>query len=75
VPDADGSTGQVLTTNGSGVLSFATIDSAFIETPQAISVDKVIAASTNAGMMGPTVSINSGTTITVGANSQLTVLN
>ena len=52
-----------------------TADASFIETPQAISVDKVIAASTNAGMMGPTVSINSGTLITVGANSQLTVLN
>ena len=52
-----------------------TADASFIETPQAISVDKVIAASTNAGMMGPTVTINSGTLITVGANSQLTVLN
>jgi hypothetical protein len=52
-----------------------TADASFIETPQSISVDKVIAASTNAGMMGPTVSINSGISITVGANSQLTVLN
>lgn len=75
LPNDTGSVGQALTTNGSGVLSFATVDSAFIETPQAITVNKVIAASTNAGMMGPTVSINSGITITVGANSQLTVLN
>ena len=51
-----------------------TADASFIETPQAISVDKVIAASTNAGMMGPTVAINSGISISVGANSLLTVL-
>jgi hypothetical protein len=51
------------------------VDSAFIETPQSISTSKVINASTNAGMMGPTVAINSGVSITVGANSQLTVLN
>ena len=49
-------------------------DAVFIETPQAISVDKVIAANTNAGLMGPTVSINSGISITVGTNSFLTVL-
>ncbi len=54
--------------------SLGNVDSAFIETPQAISDNKVIAASTNAGMMGPTVAINSGTTITVGANSLLIVL-
>ena len=75
LPNDTGSTGQALTTNGSGVLSFATIDSAFIETPQSITTNKVIAANINAGMMGPTVAINSGVFITVGANSQLTVLN
>ena len=46
----------------------------FLETPQTLMTDKVIAANINAGMMGPTVSINSGISITVGANSQLTVL-
>jgi hypothetical protein len=75
LPNDTGTTGQALTTNGSGVLSFATIDSAFIETPQSITTSKVIAANINAGMMGPTVAINSGVSITVGANSQLTVLN
>ena len=75
LPNDTGTTGQALTTNGSGVLSFATIDSAFIETPQSITTNKVIAANINAGMMGPTVAINSGISITVGANSQLTVLN
>ena len=50
------------------------VDSAFIETPQSISTNKVIDGNTNAGMMGPTVAINPGVSITVGANSQLTVL-
>ena len=75
LPNDTGTTGQALTTNGSGVLSFATIDSAFIETPQTITTNKVIAANVNAGMMGPTVTINSGVSITVGANSLLKVLN
>ena len=46
----------------------------FLESPQTISTSKVIAANTNAGLMGPTVTIPSGVNITVGANSQLTVL-
>ena len=54
--------------------SIDSIDAAFIETPQAIATSKVIAANTNAGIMGPTVSLNSGVTITVGSNSILTVL-
>ncbi len=49
-------------------------DASFIETPQVITVNKVIAANSNAGMMGPTVSINSGISITVGTNTLLTVL-
>jgi hypothetical protein len=49
-------------------------EASFFETPQTISTSKVIAANTNAGLMGPTVTIASGVNITVGANSQLTVL-
>ncbi len=75
LPNDTGSVGQALTTNGSGVLSFSSVDSAFIETPQTITTNKVIAANINAGMMGPTVSISSGISITVGANSLLKVLN
>jgi hypothetical protein len=48
--------------------------SEFITTPQTITVNKSIATSTNAGMMGPTVTIDSGVTVEVGANSVLTVL-
>lgn len=66
--------GQVLSSDTSGTLSFTTVDAAFVETPQTISMNKTIAANINAGMMGPTVSINSGVTISVGANSILTVL-
>ena len=56
------------------VSALADTNSAFVETPQAITANKTIAASTNAGMMGPTVAISSGTTISVGANSLLFVL-
>lgn len=49
-------------------------EASFLETPQTISTSKVIAANTNAGLMGPTVTIASGVTITVGSNSRLTVL-
>ena len=45
----------------------------FITTPQIFTVSKSIAADTNAGMMGPTVTIHSSATISVGANSILTV--
>ena len=50
------------------------IDAAFIETPQTITTSKVIAANTNAGMMGPTVALNTGVTLTVGTNSVLTTI-
>ena len=50
------------------------IDAAFIETPQTMTTSKVIAANTNVGMMGPTVALNTGVTITVGTNSVLTTL-
>jgi hypothetical protein len=50
------------------------IDAAFIETPQTMTTNKVVAANTNAGMMGPTVALNTGVTLTVGTNSVLTTL-
>ena len=76
LPDTTGTNGQFLSTNGSGVLSFASVvvDAAFVETPQTITTSKVIAANTNAGMMGPTVALNTGVTLTVGTNSVLTTL-
>ena len=66
--------GQALSSDTSGNLSFTTVDAAFMETPQTLNTSKVISANTNAGMMGPTVALASGVTITVGSNSRLTVL-
>ena len=66
--------GQSITSDTSGNLSFTTVDAAFMETPQTITSNKTIGANTNAGMMGPTVTLASGVTITVGQNSRLTVL-
>ena len=66
--------GQVLVSDLSGNTSFETIDAAYVETPQTITVSKSIGANINAAMIGPTVSIASGTTITVNQNSYLTVL-
>ena len=66
--------GQVLVSDLSGNTSFETIDAAYVETPQTITVSKSIGANINAAMIGPTVSIASGTTITVNQNAYLTVL-
>ena len=50
------------------------VDSAFIETPQTQTTDKVIAANINAACVGP-ISVDPGVTITIGSNSKLIVLN
>lgn len=64
--------------NGAAWSAFAsggsTGSAEFITTPQTITVNKSVAPSTNAGIMGPTVTVDSGVTIEVGANSVLTVL-
>lgn len=66
--------GQVLVSDLSGNTSFETIDAAYVETPQTITISKSIGANINAAMIGPTVSIASGVTITVNQNAHLTVL-
>jgi hypothetical protein len=78
-PAADGTTGQYLRTDGSGNLSFATvdipvIDQTYVETPQTITVNKVIAANTNAALVGPTVTIGTGVTMTISTGSSLKFL-
>jgi len=73
-PNVDGTAGQFLKTDGSGNLSFSTIDSAFIETPQTITTSKTIAANTNAALVGPTVTINTGVTLTISTGSSLKFL-
>jgi len=74
LPDDTGTSGQALVTNGFGNLSFSTIDSAFIETPKSFNSSKSIGDHINAGMMGPTVTLVNGNTMTVGLNSQLTII-
>ena len=54
--------------------SINALGSDFIQTAQTQTANTTIAANTNAAMMGPTVAIASGSTITVGQNSILTVL-
>ena len=66
--------GQSLTSDLSGNLSFTTIDTGFLTTPQTIAVSKTLDANINAAMMGPTVAIASGTNISVGQNSTLFIL-
>ncbi len=75
-PQADGTAGQAITTDGSGNLTFSdvAVDAAFVETPQTLTNSKTIAANTNALCVGP-IALDPGVTITVGANSKLVVLN
>ena len=75
-PIADGSNGQALVTNGSGVLSFSTIsaagggatgggsDEVFYENDQAVTTNYTITASHNAMSAGP-ITVNNGITVTV----------
>ena len=76
-PTADGTNGQALVTNGSGVLSFSTIsagsgggatgggsDEVFYENDQAVTTNYSISASHNAMSAGP-ITINNGITVTV----------
>ena len=46
----------------------------FVETPQTLTSDKIIASNTNAACVGP-VALDPGITITIGTNSKLVVLN
>tara|TARA_A200000159_G_scaffold61730_1_gene57126 strand:- start:515 stop:3604 length:3090 start_codon:yes stop_codon:yes gene_type:complete len=49
------------------------VDSAFIETNQTLTADKTIAANVNAICIGP-MAVDSGVTLSIGANSKLSVL-
>ena len=74
LPDADGSAGQAVITDGSGVLSFGNVGGQFVETPQTLTENKVIAANINASCNGP-IALDSGVTVTVGSNSSLAIRN
>ena len=85
-PIADGSNGQALVTNGSGVLSFSTIsggsgggatgggsDEVFYENDQAVTTNYSITASHNAMSAGP-ITVNNGITVTVPSGVRWVVL-
>jgi len=80
LPTSDGNANQFLQTNGSGVLTFATVDTSgastsniAVNTPTTIDAF-TIAANRNVGMMGP-LTVNDGETITIGSGSKLVILN
>ena len=84
-PIADGSNGQALVTNGSGVLSFSTIsaagggatgggsDEVFYENDQAVTTNYTITASHNAMSAGP-ITVNNGVTVTVSSGVRWVVV-
>ena len=80
LPTSDGNANQFLQTNGSGVLTFATVDTSgastqniAVNTPTTIDAF-TIASNRNVGMMGP-LTVNDGETITIGSGSKLVILN
>jgi hypothetical protein len=81
-PQADGSANQVLKTNGSGVLSFTTLQGGNITTEgdyfsnyNTITADvtTTVAGTINAALFGP-ISVNSGFTWTIASGSELRIL-
>ena len=70
LPNGNGSNNDTLITNGSGALSF----SSFIVSGQSLASSATVAASTNAGVLGPRYTIATGATLTVSTGSFFTVL-
>jgi len=71
LPSSDGTTGQVLQTDGSANLSWvtSTSNSIIVENAQTISSNYVLSAGTNGQSIGP-VTISTGASVTVGANQK-----
>ena len=81
-PQADGSANQVLKTNGSGVLSFTTLQGGNITTEGdyfsnyntiTANVTTTVAGTVNAALFGP-ITVNSGFTWTIASGSELRIL-
>ena len=73
LPSADGTSGQVISTDGSGNLSFVTAGGnstteGLYEMANTISVDYTIGTNNNAMSAGP-ITVNSGITVTVPTGS------
>jgi hypothetical protein len=71
LPSSDGTSGQVLQTNGSGIMSWvtSTSNSIIVENAQTISSNYVLTAGTNGQSIGP-VTISTGASVTVGADQK-----
>ena len=69
-------TGLALSSDTNGNLSFIQVatTSEQLETPQTISADKDYTGNTNYGLMGPQITVASNATVTVSANSVLTII-
>ena len=81
LPTDDGTTNQVLSTNGSGVLAWidsssgatgAGTDEVFVENGQTVTGSYSLSANKNAHLVGP-VALNSGVVVTVPANATLLI--
>ena len=77
-PQADGTASQALTTNGSGQLSWSTVEStkaggAIYENSQTISETHTLTANTNGMSAGP-VTVNSGITLTIPSGATYTIV-
>jgi hypothetical protein len=81
LPNADGTSGQALKTNGSGTLSWGTAggasgaggDDVFYENGQTVTTSYTLTAGKNAMSAGP-ITINAGAVITVPSNASWVVL-
>lgn len=86
LPGTDGSSGQALTTNGSGTLSFSDVasgggggatgggtDEVFHENQTTVTTSYTLSTNRNAVSVGP-ITIGSGATVTVPANARWVVL-
>ena len=77
-PQADGTASQALTTNGSGQLSWSTVEStkaggAIYENSQTISETHTLTANTNGMSAGP-ITVNSGITLTIPSGATYTIV-
>ena len=79
LPATDGTNGQVLTTNGSGILSFsdasggASLDAISVMNSRIVSSDVTIGSSDSAFSVGP-VTIQSGVTVTVQSGGRYVII-
>ena len=81
LPATDGSDGQAMFTDASGVLTWGSTggevgggtDTVFYENSQAITANYTITNNKNAGSFGP-ITINSGVTVTVGTGETWTIV-